>query len=153
MSPTSGAGASDILAVKQCNMDLIQSGGERKLQLQELEELRLDAYESSRIYKEKTKAFHDKHILRKEFAVGQNVLLFNSRLKFMPGKLRSRWDGPFVITDIFPYGAVELSDKHTRNTFTVNGHRLKPFYEGAQQQLVETQMDAELRLLDVVYPP
>ncbi|XP_061341876.1 uncharacterized protein LOC133288185 [Gastrolobium bilobum] len=108
-------------AVKQCNMDLIQPGGERKLQLQELEELRLDAYESSRIYKEKTKAFHDKQILRKEFVVGQNVLLFNSRLKFMP---------------------VELSDKQTGNTFSVNGHHLKPFYEGAQQQFVETQMDA-----------
>ncbi|XP_061360727.1 uncharacterized protein LOC133304685 [Gastrolobium bilobum] len=139
--------------VKQCNMDLIQSGGERKLQLQELEELCLDAYESSHIYKEKTKAFYDKQILRKDFVVGQNVLLFNSHLKFMPGKLRSRWDGPFVIANIFPYGAVELNDKQTGNTFTVNGHRLKPFYEGAQQQLVETQMDAELRLLDVVYPP
>ncbi|XP_061348975.1 uncharacterized protein LOC133294332 [Gastrolobium bilobum] len=119
-------------AVKQYNMDLIQSGEERKLQMQELEELRLDAYESSHIYKEKTKAFHYKQILRKEFAVGQNVLLFNSRLKFIPGKLRLRWDAPFVITDIFPYGAVELSDKQTVNTFTVNGHRLKPFYEGAQ---------------------
>ncbi|XP_061339112.1 uncharacterized protein LOC133285837 [Gastrolobium bilobum] len=114
-------------AVKQCNMDLIQSGGERKIQLQELEELRLDAYESSRLYKEKTKAFHDKQIMRKEITVGQNVLLFNSRLKFMLGKLRSRWDGPFVIIDIFPYGAVELSDKQTGNTFTVNGHRQKPF--------------------------
>ena len=66
-------------------MDLAQSGLERKLQLQELDELRLDAYESSRLYKEKTKAFHDKHILRKEFSVGQKVLLFNSRLKFMLG--------------------------------------------------------------------
>ncbi|XP_061370283.1 uncharacterized protein LOC133313000 [Gastrolobium bilobum] len=119
--------------VKQCNMDLIQSGGERKLQLQELEELSLDAYKSSRLYKEKTKAFQDKQILRKEFAMGQNVLLFNSRLKFMPGKLRSRWDGPFIITAIFPYGVVELSDKQTGNTFTVNVHRLKPFYKGVQQ--------------------
>ncbi|XP_061374761.1 uncharacterized protein LOC133316984 [Gastrolobium bilobum] len=140
-------------AVKQCNMDLIQSGGERKLQLQELEELRLDAYESSRLYKEKTKAFHDKQILRKEFAVGQSVLLFNSRLKFMPGKLRSRWDGPFIITAIFPYGAVELSDKQTGNTFTVNGHRLKPFYEGTPQQPEDTEMEAEIRLLEAVYSP
>ncbi|XP_061374702.1 uncharacterized protein LOC133316922 [Gastrolobium bilobum] len=134
-------------------MDLIQSGVERKLHLQELEELRLDSYESSRIYKEKTKAFHDKQILRREFVVGQNVLLFNSRLKFMPGKLRSRWDGPFVIINFFPYGAVELKDKQTRSTFTVNGHRLKPFYEGTPQQPEDTEVEAEIRLLDVVYSP
>ncbi|RDY12159.1 hypothetical protein CR513_03086, partial [Mucuna pruriens] len=33
------------------------------------------------------------------------------------GKLRSRWDGPFVITNVLPYGAVELKDEHTNNTF------------------------------------
>jgi len=83
------------------------------LQLQELEELRLDAYERSRIYKEKTKAFHDRQILHKEFAIRQKVLLFNSRLKLMHGKLQSKWDGPFVIRNVFPYGAVELSDERT----------------------------------------
>ncbi|XP_042387425.1 uncharacterized protein LOC121979502 [Zingiber officinale] len=72
-------------AVKSCNMNLGEAGGERKLQLQELEELRLEAYESSRIYKEKTKAFHDKQILRKEFHKGDKVLLFNSRLKLIRG--------------------------------------------------------------------
>ena len=136
-------------AIKQCNMDLAQSGMERKLQLQELDELRLDAYESSRLYKEKTKAFHDKHILRKEFSVGQKVLLFNSHLKFMPGKLRSKWDCPFVITNIFPFGAVELCDPPTGQTFKVNGHRLKPFHEGPQQQPEE----AEILLVDATYPP
>ncbi|RDX89661.1 hypothetical protein CR513_28590, partial [Mucuna pruriens] len=45
-------------------------------------------------------------------------------------KLRSRWDGPFVITNYFPYGAVELKDEHTNNTFQVNGHRIKLFHEG-----------------------
>ncbi|RDX73780.1 Retrovirus-related Pol polyprotein, partial [Mucuna pruriens] len=52
----------------------------------------------------KVKQFHDHQILRKEFKVGQKVLLFNSILKLMADKLRSRWDDPFVITDIFPYG-------------------------------------------------
>ena len=62
-------------AVKRCNLDLVQAGVERKPQLQELEELLLEAYESLRIYKEKTKAFHDKMISRKEFVVGQKVFL------------------------------------------------------------------------------
>ena len=133
-------------AVKQCNMNLAGAGIERKLQLQELEEIRLDAYESSRLYKEKTKAFHDKFILRKEFSVGQKVLLFNSRLKLMPGKLRSRWDGPFVVTNIFPHGAVEIKSEATNKVFKVNGHRLKNFYEGAQENLVE-----EVQLQDALY--
>lgn len=102
---------------------------ERKLQLQQLEELRLEAYENSRIYKEKTKYFHDKMISRKEFSIGQKVLLFNSRLKIMAGKLRSKWIGPFVVTNIFPHGAVEIKSENTEKMFKVNGQRLKLFHE------------------------
>ena len=58
------------------------------LQLNELDELRQNAYDSSRIYKEKTKAWHDKHLVRKELELGQQVLLYNLRLKFFPRKLR-----------------------------------------------------------------
>ena len=78
-------------AIKQCNMDIDDAGIHRKLQLNEFEELRNEAYESSRIYKEKTKAAQDKMISRKNFEVGQKDLLFNTRLKLFPGKLRSRW--------------------------------------------------------------
>ncbi|RDX99468.1 hypothetical protein CR513_17478, partial [Mucuna pruriens] len=64
-----------------------QAGQERKLQLQELEELCLEAYENSRIYKQKVKQFHDRHILRMEFQVGQKMLLFNSCLKIITSKI------------------------------------------------------------------
>ncbi|KAH9734758.1 hypothetical protein KPL71_017490 [Citrus sinensis] len=124
-------------AVKQCNMELDAAGQHRKLQLQELEEIRNDAYESSRIYKEKTKAFHDKQILRKNFEVGQKVLLFHSRLKLFPGKLRSRWVGPFVVINVFHHGAVEIRSLKTGKEFKVNGHRLKPYYENFQTLNVE----------------
>ncbi|CAL8161485.1 unnamed protein product [Prunus armeniaca] len=76
-------------AIKKLNYDYQAAGEKRKLQLHELEEIRNDAYENSKIYKEKTKLFHDESILRKEFHPGQKVLLFNSRLKLFPGKLRS----------------------------------------------------------------
>ncbi|RDY07213.1 hypothetical protein CR513_08704, partial [Mucuna pruriens] len=46
------------------------------------------------------------------------------------GKLRFRWDEPFVITNIFPHGAVQLKEEHTNRTFQVNGHQVKPFLEG-----------------------
>jgi len=68
-------------AVKSCNVAFDEAGMERKLQLQELEEFHLEAYENSSIYKDKVKRFHDSRILRKEFHIGQKVLLFNSRLK------------------------------------------------------------------------
>ncbi|KAK9121632.1 hypothetical protein Syun_019249 [Stephania yunnanensis] len=95
-------------AVKQFNMKLDEAGNERKLTLQELEEIRNDAYENARIYKEKTKVFHDSNLSRKSFRVGQKVLLFQSRLKIFAG-----------------------------NVFKVNGHRLKIFYEDFPSHDVE----------------
>ncbi|KAK1427528.1 hypothetical protein QVD17_16215 [Tagetes erecta] len=120
-------------AIKKFNWKIDEAGTHRKLQIQELEEIRNDAYENSRIYKERTKAFHDKVVTRKTFQVGQKVLLFSSKLKLFPGKLRSRWVGPFIVTNVFPYGAVEITSEKTGKTFKVNGHRLKLYYEGFQK--------------------
>ncbi|XP_048235704.1 uncharacterized protein LOC107261489 [Ricinus communis] len=119
-------------AVKQCNMKMDEVGSQRRLQLQELEEIRLDAYENARIYKEKTKKFHDNMISRKSFCIGQKVFLYNSRLKLFPGKLRSRWSGPFNVTNVFSHGVVEIQSQDTGKMFKVNGQRLKSFYEGFQ---------------------
>ncbi|GJW35042.1 reverse transcriptase domain-containing protein [Tanacetum coccineum] len=63
------------------------------------------------------------------FNVGDQVLLFNSRLKIFSGKLKSRWSGPFTIVQVFPYGTVELSQNSGPN-FKVNGHRLKHYFGG-----------------------
>ena len=71
------------------------------LQLSEFDELRQEAYENSKIYKEKMKAFHDKHISRKTFEPNQQVWLFNSRLRLFPEKLKSRWDGPYIVDHVF----------------------------------------------------
>ena len=85
-------------ATRMLNMNLEMAEKKRMLQLNELDELQQNAYDSSRIYKEKTKAWHDKHLVHTNFKPRQQVLLFNSRLKLFPGNLRSRWSGPFVIT-------------------------------------------------------
>nr|XP_027096219.1 uncharacterized protein LOC113716121 [Coffea arabica] len=130
-------------AIKQCNMNLEEAGVQRKLDLQELEEIRNEAYENALIYKEKSRAFHDQQISRKTFEVGQKVLLYQSRLKLFPGKLRSRWIGPFIVTHVFPYGAVEIQSAKTDNKFVVNGHRLKYYYEEFSGREVETiRLDA-----------
>ena len=71
-------------AVKLLNFDIKTAEEKRLIQLNDLDELRLEAYESSKIYKERTKSFHDKKITSKDFKVGDQVLLFNSRLKLFP---------------------------------------------------------------------
>ena len=75
--------------------------------------------------------------MRKNFEVGQKVLLFHSLFKLFLGKLRSRWVGPFVVINIFPHGAVEIRSLKTGKEFKVNGHRLKPYYENFQTLNVE----------------
>ncbi|RDY11045.1 hypothetical protein CR513_04347, partial [Mucuna pruriens] len=89
-----------------------------------MEALRLEAYENSRIYKQNVKQFCDSQILRKEFQVGQKVLLFNSRLKL-------------------------IIDETTNSIFQVNGHQLKIFYEG----LVPTMGEIEsISLMEPAMP-
>ncbi|GJW48743.1 reverse transcriptase domain-containing protein [Tanacetum coccineum] len=96
-------------ALKHANFNLNTAGDHPKVQLNELNELRDHAYENSLIYKEKTKRIHDAKIKNRVFNVGDQVLLFNSRLKIFSGKLKSCWSGPFTIMQVFPYGTVELS--------------------------------------------
>ncbi|GKC19437.1 reverse transcriptase domain-containing protein [Tanacetum coccineum] len=78
-------------ALKKINLDLDAAGKHRFLQLNQLDELRIEAYEHLRAYKERTKRWHDAKIMDKEFREGEEVLVFNSRLKLFPGKLRTRW--------------------------------------------------------------
>nr|GEU70435.1 hypothetical protein [Tanacetum cinerariifolium] len=77
--------------------------------------------------RERTKKLHDSKIKNCIFNVGEQVLLFNSRLKIFSGKLKSSWSGPFTITRVFPYGTVELSQPNGPN-FKVNGHRVKHYF-------------------------
>ncbi|GKA42573.1 reverse transcriptase domain-containing protein [Tanacetum coccineum] len=116
-------------ALKHANFDLKTAGDHRKLQLNELNELRDQAYENSLIYKERTKKLHDSKIKNRIFNVGDRVLLFNSRLKIFSEKLKTRWSGPFTITKVFPYGTIELSQPDGPN-FKVNGHRVKHYFGG-----------------------
>ncbi|XP_021747147.1 uncharacterized protein LOC110712997 [Chenopodium quinoa] len=111
-------------AIKSLNFDAQASGEKRLMQLNELDEIRLEAYESSKLYKEKTKRWHDKGLVRREFKEGDQVLLFNSRLKLFSDKLCSRWSGPSKICKVYPYGTIELWNKND-GTFKVNGKRLK----------------------------
>nr|GEW69976.1 reverse transcriptase domain-containing protein [Tanacetum cinerariifolium] len=114
-------------ALKHANFDMKTAGNHRKVQINELNEVRDQAYENSLIYKEKTKSLHDSKIKNRVFNIGDKVLLFNSRLKIFSGKLKSRWSGPFTISQVYPYGTVELSQPDGPN-FKVNGHRVQHYF-------------------------
>ena len=99
-----------LWAIKQLNLSLDEIRKCRLLQLQELEEIKKEAYENSEIYKAKMKTFHDKNIKRRSFSKGKKVWLYNSRLKHFPGKFKSRWDGSFIVEEAYENGGC-FSDK------------------------------------------
>ncbi|RVW66503.1 Transposon Tf2-2 polyprotein [Vitis vinifera] len=116
-------------AIKKLNMDLIRAGEKRYLDLNEMEELRNNAYINSKVAKQRMKKWHDQLISNKEFQEGQRVLLYDTRLHIFPGKLKSRWIGPFIIHRVYSNGVVELLNSNGKDSFRVNGYRLKPFME------------------------
>ena len=115
-----------MLAIKMLNFEFKASKEERLLQLNELEELRNEAYDNARIYKDKRKKWHDQKILRREFKAGDQVLLFNFRLKLFPRKLKSKWSGPYTIVASTTFGKVTLKTNNGEE-FKVNGQRLKQY--------------------------
>ncbi|XP_022154587.1 uncharacterized protein LOC111021814 [Momordica charantia] len=115
-------------AVKQLNMDLTTAREVKKHQLLELDEFRREAYKNAKIYKEKTKVWHDRKIKQRTFEPGQRVLLFNSRLKLFLGKLKSRWSSSFTVMLVYPQGVIIVRGDNSEREFTVNGQRLKHYW-------------------------
>ncbi|XP_074352727.1 uncharacterized protein LOC141691874 [Apium graveolens] len=127
-------------ALKKLNLDMSTAGEKRVLQINELDEFRLQAYENNKLYKKKVKRWHDRRLVHKSFVSSQQVLLFNSRLRLFPGKLKSRWSGLFIVKTVFPHGAVEIFDKHLDQAFKVNGQRLKHYYGDTANREAVTAM-------------
>ncbi|GKB04259.1 hypothetical protein Tco_0832402 [Tanacetum coccineum] len=113
-------------------MELTAAAKNHFMELNELMELRDRAYENTRIYKERTNKWHNSRLRGdKDFKVGDKILLFNSRLRMHPGKLKSKWYGPNVVKTVYAYGTVEITDKNG-TSFKVNGQR---FLHTAYQDL------------------
>ncbi|XP_041001621.1 uncharacterized protein LOC121247319 [Juglans microcarpa x Juglans regia] len=108
-------------------MSLNEVSGLRKLQVNELDEARRDAYDNAQLAKECMKILHDQKIHPKHFTLGQEVILYNSCLHIFPGKLKSRWNGPYIVKKVHPHGEVDIVNPKNGNRFIVNGQRLKPF--------------------------
>nr|XP_016460439.1 PREDICTED: uncharacterized protein LOC107783929 [Nicotiana tabacum] len=132
-----------LWALRQLNLDMEITGTNRVTGLHELEKFRFQAFESARLYKERIKLMHDKHIVDRNFKSEELVLLYNSRLRLFPGKLKSRWSGPFRVVQMFSTGVVEIESEDGTNKFIVNGKRLK-HYLG----MVEEKGDREVTMLE-----
>jgi hypothetical protein len=112
-------------AIKKWNMDLKTAETKRKIQIAKLEEWREKAYHNAKLYKERTKRCLDKRIKIKQFKPGDKVLLFNSHVYlFGHGKLRSKWEGPYLVLHAVDHGTVTLQCDD-RDTFKAKGQRLK----------------------------
>ncbi|XP_070046218.1 uncharacterized protein [Nicotiana tomentosiformis] len=112
--------------LKKLNLEWDVAANLRVVQLNKLDEFRFHAYSSSSLYKDKMKYLYNKYIWNKEFKEGNLMLLFNSRLRMFPGKLKSKWSGPFEVVHMTPLGALDLKNKNDK-VFRVNGHRVKHY--------------------------
>jgi hypothetical protein len=133
-------------AIKKWNMDLKASGTKKKIQIAELEEWREKAYHSAKLYKERTKRWHDEQIKIKQFNPGDKVLLFNSCIcLFGHGKLCSKWECPYLVLHAMDHDAVTLQC-NDGDTFKENGQRLKLFHESKPHDFEEVDVLDFLKL-------
>jgi hypothetical protein len=116
--------------VKELNRDFKLAGKKRLLDLSSLNEWRSEAYENARLFKEKVKKWQDRRILKREFHVGDKVLLYRSHLRFFAGKLLSKWEGPFIIEEVYRSGVIKIASLKDNTTQVVNGQRLKHYISG-----------------------
>ena len=66
-------------------------------------------------------------ITEKNLCEGDQVLLYDSKLHLFPGKLKSRWTGPFIVQRTYPNGSVDLLNPNDDRVIKVNGQRVKPY--------------------------
>ena len=121
-------------AIKKLNCDFQATKEKRLLQMNELEELRNEAYDNAKIYNEKTKKWHHQNIIRREFKAREKVLLYNSKFKLFLGKLKSSRSGPYTVVTNSPFGEVTLKAE-SGSEFKVNGQRLKHYLRGSIKEV------------------
>ena len=99
------------------------------------------AYENAKLFKEKVKRWHDKKIQKREFNIGDYVLLFNSRLRFFAGKILSKWEGPYI-EEVYRSSAIKINNFEGTSPRVVNGQRIKHYISGnpinVETNIIET---------------
>jgi hypothetical protein len=117
-------------AIKELNYDFKLAGEKRLFDISSLDEWRTQAYENAKLFKEKVKRWHDERIQKREFKVGEYVLLYNSRFTFFVGKLLSKWEGPYFLEEVYRSRAIKINNAEGTNSKVVNGQRIKHYISG-----------------------
>jgi hypothetical protein len=117
-------------AVKELNRDFKLTGKKRLLDLSSLDEWRNEAYKNARLFKEKVKQWHDKRILKREFHVGEKVLLYRSCLSFLQENYSQNGKDPLLFEEVYRLGAIKIASLKDNTTQVVNGQRLKNYIAG-----------------------
>src|SRR4051812_43651836 len=117
-------------AIRELNVDPKLAGEKCLMNLTSLDEWRSETYESAKMFKEKVKKWHDRRILKLQFNVGDKVLLFRYRFRFSPGKLLSRWEGPYHIEEVYRSDAIKIHNFEGTKPQVVNGQRVKHYMAG-----------------------
>ena len=95
--------------------------------------------------KKKIKRWHEERIQKREFNVGDHVLLQNSRLRIFAGKLLSKWEAAYIIKEVYRFGAIKINNAAGKNPKVVSGQRLKHYISG-------TPTNVETTIIDTVTP-
>uniref|UniRef100_A0A8I6XHE7 Uncharacterized protein n=1 Tax=Hordeum vulgare subsp. vulgare TaxID=112509 RepID=A0A8I6XHE7_HORVV len=133
--------------IKELNYDFKLAGEKRLFDINSLDEWRTQAYENPKLFKEKVKRWHDKRIQMREFKVGEYVLLYNSRLRIFAGKLLSKWEGTYIIKEVYLSRAIKINNPEGTNTNVVNGQRIKHYISGTpinvETNIIQTMTSEE----------
>ena len=132
-------------AIKELNYDFKLAGEKRLFDISSLDEWRTQTYENFKLFKEKVKRWHDKRIQKREFNVGDYVFIYNSRLKIFARKLLSKWEGPYVIEEVYCSGAIEINYFEGTNLRVVNGQRINHYISG-------NPINVETNVIETVTP-
>uniref|UniRef100_A0A8I7BBL4 Uncharacterized protein n=1 Tax=Hordeum vulgare subsp. vulgare TaxID=112509 RepID=A0A8I7BBL4_HORVV len=108
-----------------------------------LDEWRTRAYDNAKLFNEKVKRWHEKRIQNREFKVGEYVLLYNSRLRFFARKLLSKWEGPYIIEEVYRSGAIKINNAAGTNPNVVNGQRIKHY-------ISRTPINVETNIIETI---
>ena len=123
--------------IKELIYDFKLVDDKRLFDISSLDEWRTQAYENAKFFKEKVKRWHDKRIQKREFNVGDHVLLYDSHLRFFAGKLLSKWEGPYIIEEVYHSVAIKINNAEGTNPKMVNGQRIKHYISGTSINVEE----------------
>ena len=84
-------------------------------------------------------------IQKREFKVGEYVLLYNSHFRFFAGELLSKWEGPYVMEEVYRYGAIKINNAEGTNPKVVNGQRIEQYISG-------TPINVESNIIQTMTP-